>query len=109
MVISVNCDKFGSANVFEISVYSAYGKLKKTITLDYKVQSMTMSEKYIFALAENSIMVYNLKGRKVGSIEIKGKLYGVYPTDKYCYVHSLGSISRCYSFGNSALELGFTI
>ena len=101
--------KFGSANVFEISVYSAYGKLKKTIPLDYKVQSMTMSEKYIFALAENSIMVYNLKGRKVGTIEIKGKLYGVYPTDKYCYVHSLGSVSRCYSFGNSTLELGFTI
>lgn len=101
--------KFGSANVFEISVYSAYGKLKKTISLDYNVQSMTMSEKYIFALAENSIMVYNLKGRKVGTIEIKGKLYGVYPTDKYCYVHSLGNVSRCYSFGNSELELGFTI
>ncbi len=101
--------KFGSANVYEISVYSAYGKLKKTISLDYNVQSMTMSEKYIFALAENSIMVYNLKGRKVGTIEIKGKLYGVYPTDKYCYVHSLGSVSKCYSFGNSVLELGFTI
>jgi hypothetical protein len=101
--------KFGSANVYEILVYSAYGKLKKTISLDYNVQSMTMSEKYIFALAENSIMVYNLKGRKVGAIEIKGKLYGVYPTDQYCYVHSLGNVSRCYSFGNSVLELGFTI
>ncbi len=101
--------KFGSANVYEISVYSAYGKLKETISLDYNVQSMVMSEKYIFALAENSIMVYNLKGRKVGAIEIKGKLYGVYPTDKYCYVHSLGNVSRCYSFGDSVLELGFTI
>lgn len=101
--------KYGSANVFEISVYSAYGKLKKTIELDYKVISMTMSDKYIFALAENSIMVYNLNGRNVGCIEISGKLYGVYSTDKYCYVHSLGNLSRCYSFGKDVLELGFTI
>jgi hypothetical protein len=54
-------------------------------------------------------MVYNLNGRNVGKIDIIGKLYGVYPTDQYCFVHSLGSISRCYSFGNNELELGFTI
>ena len=101
--------KYGSANVFEISVFSASGKLKECISLDYKVTSMSMSNKYIFALAENSIMVYNLNGRKVSEITVIGKLYGVYPTDKYCFVHSLGSVSRCYSFGNSELELGFTI
>ena len=101
--------KFGSANVFQISVYSAYGKLKEVVSLDYKVQSMAMSDKYIFALAENCIMVYNLKGRNVGSIKINGKLYGIYPTDKYCYVHSLGNISRCFSYGDNELELGFTI
>lgn len=101
--------KYGSANVFEISVFSQSGKLKKCISLDYKVTSMSMSNKYIFALAENCIMVYNLNGRKVGEITIVGKLYGVYPTDKYCFIHSLGSVSRCYSFGNSELELGFTI
>ena len=101
--------KYGSANVFEISVFSAYGKLKKSIAIDYKVYSMTMSKKYIFALAENCIMVYNLNGRNVGKIDILGKLYGVYPTDKYCYAHSLGNVSRCYSFGNNELELGFTI
>ena len=101
--------KYGSANVFEISVFSQSGKLKKCISLDYKVTSMSMSNKYIFALAENCIMVYNLNGRKVGEITIVGKLYGIYPTDKYCFIHSLGSVSRCYSFGNSELELGFTI
>lgn len=101
--------KYGSTNVFEISVFSAYGKLKESISIDYKVVSMTMSNKYIFALAENCIMVYNLNGRNVGKIDIIGKLYGVYPTDQYCFVHSLGSISRCYSFGNNELELGFTI
>ncbi len=101
--------KYGSTNVFEISVFSQSGKLKECISLDYKVTSMSMSNKYIFALAENCIMVYNLNGRKVGEITIVGKLYGVYPTDKYCFIHSLGSVSRCYSFGNSELELGFTI
>ena len=101
--------KYGSANVFEISVFSQSGKLKESISLDYKVTSISMSNKYIFALAENSIMVYNLSGRKVGVITIVGKLYGIYPTDKYCFIHSLGSVSRCYSFGNSELELGFTI
>ncbi|MBR2875971.1 MAG: hypothetical protein IKC01_02430 [Clostridia bacterium] len=101
--------KYGSANVFDISIYSAAGKLKKSIALDYKVSSMLMSNKYIFALAENCIMVYNLKGRNVGNIDVIGKLYGIYPTDKYCFVHSLGCVSRCYSFGDSELELGFTI
>lgn len=101
--------KYGSANVFEISLFSQSGKLKETISLDYKVTSISMSNKYIFALAENSIMVYNLNGRNVGEITIVGKLYGIYPTDKYCFIHSLGSVSRCYSFGNSELELGFTI
>lgn len=101
--------KYGSANVFEISVFSQSGKLKENISLDYKVTSISMSNKYIFALAENSIMVYNLNGRNVGEISIVGKLYGIYPTDKYCFIHSLGSVSRCYSFGNSELELGFTI
>ena len=101
--------KYGSANVFEISLFSQSGKLKDAISLDYKVTSISMSNKYIFALAENSIMVYNLSGRNVGEITIVGKLYGIYPTDKYCFIHSLGSVSRCYSFGNSELELGFTI
>lgn len=101
--------KYGSANVFEISVFSAYGKLKKSIELKFKVQTMAMSDKYVFALAENCIMVYNLKGRNVGTINVTGKLYGIYPTDKYCYLHSLGNVSRCYSFGDSSLELGFTI
>ncbi len=101
--------KYGSANVFDISIYSSSGKLKKSIPLDYKVTSLLMSNKYIFALAENCIMVYNLNGRNVGTINVVGKLYGVYPTDKYCFIHSLGSVSRCYSFGDSELELGFTI
>lgn len=99
--------KYGSANVFEISVYSASGRLKKTISVDSKVSSMCMSNKYIFALAENCILVYNLNGRKVGQIDIVGKLYGVYPTNKYCFVHSLGYVSRCYSYGNNELELGY--
>ncbi|MBO7178907.1 MAG: hypothetical protein J6V78_01075 [Clostridia bacterium] len=106
---SVCLAKYGSANVFEILVFSASGRLKETIPLDYKVNSMCMSDKYIFALAENCIMVYNLRGRNVGTTNIIGKLYGVYPTDKYCFIHSLGCVSRCYSFGNNELELGFTI
>ncbi len=101
--------KYGSANVYEIKIFKPSGKEKSVIELDYKVQSMSMSDKYIFTLAENSIIVYNLNGKEVGKITVTGKLYGLYPTDKYCYIHSLGSISRCYSFGKSELELGFAI
>lgn len=101
--------KYGSANVYEISVFSKSGKEKTVISLDYTVKSMAMSNDYVFALAENCIMVYNFRGRNVGKINITGKLYGLYPTDKYTYIHSLGSVSRCYSFGNSDLEIGFTM
>ena len=99
--------KYGSANVFEISVFSPSGRVKETISVDYNISSMCMSNKYIFALAENCILVYNLNGRNVGQIDIVGKLYGIYPTNKYCFVHSLGYVSRCYSYGNNELELGY--
>lgn len=97
--------KYGSANDFSVSVYSPNGKEKANISVDCSIKSVTMSDKYIFALAENTIMVYNLDGKEISRIDIKGDARSILATDKYIYVYSLDKITRCYSYGNSVIEL----
>lgn len=97
--------KYGSANDFSISVFSSNGKEKATISVNCPIKSVTMSEKYIFALAENSIMVYNLNGREISRIDIKGDARSIMSTDKYIFINSLDKLSRCFSYGNTTIEL----
>ena len=97
--------KYGSANNFSLSVYSANGKEKATVLVDCPVKGVTMSDKYIFALAENDIIVYNLSGREISRISIKGDAKSIIPTDKYIFINSLDKLSRCFSYGNTTVEL----
>lgn len=101
----VSLAKYGSANDFSVCVYSPVGKEKADISINYAVKSVTMSEKYIFALAENCIMVYNLNGREISRIDIKGDARSILATDRYIFVFSLDKLSRCYAYGNSTIEL----
>jgi hypothetical protein len=64
-----------------------------------------MSDKYIFALAENTIIVYNLNGREISRINVKGDARSILSTDKYIYIYSLDKLTRCYSYGDSVIEL----
>ena len=97
--------KYGSANDFSVSVYSPNGKEKANILIDCSIKSVTMSDKYIFALAENTIMVYNLSGNKISRIDIKGDARSLLATDKYIYIYSLDKLTRTYSYGDSTIEL----
>lgn len=97
--------KYGSENDYSVSVFSSAGKEKRTISLNCALKSVTMSDKYIFALAENAIMVYNLNGRKISQIDIKGEADSILTVDRYIFINSLDKISRCFSYGNSTVEL----
>ena len=101
----VSLAKYGSANDFEVSVYSSNGKKKANISIDCAIKSVTMSDKYIFALAENTIIVYNLNGREISRIDVKGDARSILSTDKYIYIYSLDKLTRCYSYGDSVIEL----
>lgn len=101
----VSLAKYGSANDFEVSVYSSNGKKKANISIDCAIKSVTMSDKYIFALAENTIIVYNLNGKEISRIEVKGDARSILSTDKYVYIYSLDKLTRCYSYGDSVIEL----
>ena len=81
------------------------GKEKANIALNIPVESVSVTDKYIFALAENVIMVYNLSGKQVSEIKIQGDAYSIMPNDDFIYVVSLDKISRCFSYGDSVLEL----
>jgi hypothetical protein len=101
----VSLAKYGSANNFEVSVYSSNGKKKANISIDCAIKSVTMSDKYIFALAENTIIVYNLNGKEISRIDVKGDARSILSTDKYIYIYSLDKLTRCYSYGDSIIEL----
>lgn len=103
----VSIAKYGSADDFLITVYSGSGKEKVQITADYKIKNVTMSDKYVFALAENSLIVYNLSGKVVSEILLDGEAYGVCASDGYAYISSLNKISRCYSYGDQTVDLTF--
>ena len=83
----VSLAKYGSANDFEVSVYSSNGKKKANISIDCAIKSVTMSDKYIFALAENTIIVYNLNGKEISRIDVKGDARSILSTDKYIYIY----------------------
>lgn len=97
--------KYGSENVFEIQLFSGKGKLKTTIEADFPIKNVCMSEKYIFALSENAITVYNYSGNVVSKIDYKGEAYSILPTDDFVFITSLDKISRCFSYGDSSVEL----
>lgn len=101
----VSLAKYGSANDYLISVYSPNGKEKANISVNCPIKCVTMSDKYIFALAENTLMVYNLNGKEISRINIKGEAKSILSTDKYIFIFSLDKITRCYSYGNSDISL----
>ncbi len=101
----VTLAKYGSENVFEINLYSKSGKLQETISADFELKSTRMSNKYIFALGENKIMVYNLRGVNVSEITYKGEAFSLLPTDDFVFVSSLDKITRCFSYGDSTVDL----
>ncbi len=51
-------------------------------------------------------MVYNFKGAEVGKVSVTGKLYSIYPNDKYIYIYSLDKITKAYSYGDSSVTVG---
>ncbi|MBO5064784.1 MAG: hypothetical protein J6D06_01575 [Clostridia bacterium] len=97
--------KYGSQNVFEILIYKPDGTLKTTISADYQIRNVVMSEKYVFTLTEDKVTVYNLNGKEVSQISFKGEASGILPTDDFVFVESLDKISRAFSYGDSTIEL----
>lgn len=97
--------KYGSENVFELNVFSKSGKISTIIAADFEIKSVRMSNKYIFALGANKIMVYNLRGKNVSEITFKGEAYSIIPTDDFVFIYSLDKINRSYSYGDAAIDL----
>lgn len=97
--------KYGSANDFLITIYNSDGTPKKEITSQKPIENIVMSDKYIFALAENEMIVYNLSGREISNIELVGDAYNIFATDKYVFISSLNRITRAYSYGDSTVDL----
>ena len=101
----VSLAKYGSENNFQINVYNKDGEQKTTASTDFAVKTVRMSDKYIFVLGETKIMVYNLSGVVVSTILYKGEAHSILPTDDFVFITSLDKITRCFSYGDSSVEL----
>ena len=97
--------KYGSENVYEIHLFKPKGEVKTTIKADFSIKNVKISDKYIFALGDKTISVYNYNGNKVSDISYKGEANGILPTDDFVFIVSLDKISRCFSYGDSEIEL----
>lgn len=101
----ISLAKYGSENVFEILLFKPNSKLKTTISADYEIKRVYLSDNYVFALANNRVVVYNTNGKKVSEIDFKGDASSLLPTDDYVFIVSLDRITRCFSYGDSSVEL----
>ncbi len=97
--------KYGSKNNFEISLYKANGKEKAVIKDNNPIVTTFISDKYIFALSESFVTVYNFSGKEVSKINFKGEAHSIYATDDFIFITSLDKIARCFSVGDSEIEL----
>ncbi len=101
----VTIAKYGSENVFETMLFSKKGVAKKTISTDFEIKDTRITYKYIFILGENKINVYNFSGKLVSEIKFKGEALGMLPTDDFVFISFLNKLSRCFSYGNSTVEI----
>ncbi len=101
----VTLAKYGSENVFEITLYSPKGDVKTVVSADFEIKSAYISGKYIFALAEDKVAVYSFSGRKVSDIDIKGEALSLLPTDDFIFISSLDKLTRCFTYGDSSVTL----
>lgn len=97
--------KYGSKNVFEISMFDSSGEKEVSIPVNQEVKSAYITDKYIVILADSQILVYNFKGKLVSTIEYKGEPLSLLPTDDFIYIESLDKIYRCFTYGDSSVTL----
>ncbi len=101
----VTLAKYASKNNFEIALLKPNGKEKAVIKDDNPIITTFLSEKYIFVLSESFVTVYNFSGKEVSKIKFKGEAHSIYATDDFVFITSLDKVTRCFSVGDSEIEL----
>jgi hypothetical protein len=97
--------KYGSKNVFEITVFNSVGETETTISVNREVKSAYITGKYVVVLADNQILVYKYNGKLVSTVDYKGEPLSLLTTDDFIYIESLDKIYRCFTYGDSSIAL----
>ncbi len=97
--------KYGSKNVFEITVFNSVGETETTISVNREVKSAYITGKYVVVLADNQIFVYKYNGKLVSTVDYKGEPLSLLTTDDFIYIESLDKIYRCFTYGDSSIAL----
>ncbi len=96
-VTALALTKYGGSNLCELFVTGQKGKELCSVQLEQSVSDLFTDGKYVFLLAEDSVLVYNLKGACISQMPLTVKTEKVFGSSRYVYLYSLGQINREYA------------
>ncbi len=99
-VTALALTKYGGSNLCELFVTGKNGKELCTVQFEQNVTDLCTDGKYVFLLAEDGVLVYNLKGERVGRVPLSVKTERVFGNSRYVYLYSLDQIDRQYTVGD---------
>lgn len=96
--------KYGSSNLCELFVTDKKGKELFTKDVEKSVSDVYTNGKYVFLLADNNVLVYNLNGECINEIELSADTEKIFANNRYVYFCSSDKISREFAIGSDTEE-----
>ena len=91
--------KYGSSNLCELYVCGRRGKTLFSKEIEADVSDVHTNGKYVFLLADDSVLVYNLKGELLNNIELQMKIDKLFGNSRYVYLCAPDKIGRVFTLG----------
>lgn len=92
--------KYGGSNLCELYVCGKRGKELFSKEIEADVSDVHTNGKYVFLLADKSVLVYNLKGELLNEIKSDMKFDRIFGNSRYVYLRSADKIGRAYALGD---------
>ncbi len=91
--------KYGSSNLCELYACGRRGKTLLSKEIEADVSGVHTNGKYIFLLADDAVLVYNLKGELLNNIELGMKIERLFGNNRYVYLCAPDKIGRAFALG----------
>lgn len=92
--------KYGGSNLCELYVCGKRGQELFSKEIEADVSCVHTNGKYVFLLADKSVLVYNLKGELLNEIKSDMRFDSIFANGGYVYLRSSDKIERVYALGD---------
>ena len=86
--------KYGGNNIYELNISDKKGKIVLSKEIGANILAANTNGKYVFLLADKSILVYNLKGEIVNEIKTDKRIEKLFGSNRYVFLSSADKIER---------------